>query len=181
MFFDKLRNSYYSAAIESSVENDTAVLELGAGLGLHGFMSARKSARKVYLVEPESIIDVTRELVSANKLSEQVECIRGRIEEVKLPEKVDLIISVFTGNFLLSEDLLPSLFYARDKYLIPGGKLIPDRASMEVVPVSAPEYYEKHINCWSNISQPANFELVRKYAVNSLYYDEPKNRKAEYE
>jgi len=180
MFFDKLRNSYYSAAIEKVVDIDSVVLELGAGLGLHGFMSARKGARKVYLVEPESIIDVTRQLVSANNLSEQVECIRGRIEEIKLPENVDLIISVFTGNFLLSEDLLPSLFYARDKYLSPGGKLIPDRALMEVVPVSAPDYYEKHINCWSDASQPANFELVRKYAVNSLYYDEPKERKAEY-
>lgn len=180
MFFDKLRNSYYSAAIERTVGKDTAVLELGAGLGLHGFMSARKGARKVYLVEPESIIDVTRQLVRANKLTEQVECIQGRIEEINLPENVDLIISVFTGNFLLSEDLLPSLFYARDKYLSPGGKLIPDRASMEVVPVSAPEYYEKHIDCWSNSSLPANFDLVRKYAVNSLYHDEPKDRKAEY-
>lgn len=180
MFFDKLRNSYYSAAIESSVENDAVVLELGAGLGLHGFMSALKGARKVYLVEPEPIIDVTRQLVSANRLSEHVECIQGKIEEITLPECVDVIISVFTGNFLLSEDLLPSLFYARDKYLSPGGKLIPDRASMEVVPVSAPEYYEKHIDCWSDSSQPANFDLVRKYAVNNLYYDEPKNRKVEY-
>lgn len=81
---------------------------------------------------------------------------------------------MFTGNFLLSEDLLPSLFYAREKFLSPGGKLIPDRAKMIAVPVSAPEYYAKHIECWSNSLQNIDLSLARRFAVNTLYSDKPK-------
>ena len=180
MVFDDLRNRLYADAIKNVVEEGCVVLDLGAGLGLHGFMAARNGAKQVYLVEPAAILDVTQQLVDANNLSGQVECISGKIEEIDLPEGVDVIISVFTGNFLLTEDLLPSLFYARDKYLKPGGKLIPDRAIMEVVPVSAPDYYMKHIDCWNNDSKIIDFGRVRKFAVNSLYYDDPKSREVEF-
>ncbi len=180
MVFDDLRNNYYSEAISAAVEKGSVVLDLGAGLGLHGFMAAANGARKVYLVEPASIVDIADQLVDANNLSERIECLSGKIEEIDLPEKVDVIISVFTGNFLLEEDLLPSLFYARDTCLKPGGKLIPDRAAMEVMPVCMPDYYAKHIDCWVGSSHEADFDLVRNFAVNSLYYDEPENWKAQF-
>jgi len=180
MTLDHLRNSYYSDAIRKVIDNDSVVLDLGAGLGLHGCIAARSGARKVYLVEPTSIIDVANQLVIANDLSGQVDCFTGKIEEIDLPENVDVIISVFTGNFLLTEDLLPSLFYARDKYLKPNGKLIPDRAVMDVVPVSAPEYYAEHIDCWSSSSHDVDFNLVRGFAANSIYYDEPDNRESDF-
>lgn len=63
-------------------------------------MAACNGARKVYLVEPASIIDIASQLVNANNLSERFECLSGKVEEIDLPEKVDVIISVFTGNFL---------------------------------------------------------------------------------
>lgn len=180
MIFDDLRNSYYFNAIKSVVNKDSIVLDLGAGLGLHGLMALGADAKKVYLVEPASIINTTRMIIKSNNLSDKIECIEGKIEEVTLPEKVDVITSVFTGNFLLSEDLLPSLFYARDKFLNLDGKLIPDRAKMIAVPVSVPEYYAKHIDCWSEHLQNIDFSLVRKFAANSIYSDKPKKRQTEF-
>ncbi len=180
MVFDDLRNCYYSEAIKKVIGKKSVVLDLGASLGLHGFKAANYGAHKVYLVEPASIIEIANQIANSNNLRAQVECITGKIEEIDLPEKVDVIISVFTGNFLLSEDLLPSLFYARDKYLKRGGKLIPDRATMEVVPVCSAEYYDKHINCWINSTHDLDLGKVRSFAVNSLYYDEPKNREVEF-
>ncbi len=180
MTFDELRNAYYSEAIKKSIDKESVVLDLGAGLGLHGSIAACCGAQKVYLVEPAAIIDVAKQLVIANDLSGRVDCFTGKIEEIDLPEKVDVIISVFTGNFLLTEDLLPSLFYARDKYLKPGGILIPDRATMDVVPVCAPEYYAEHIDCWNSSSHGVDFDLVRGFAVNSIYYDEPEKREVEF-
>jgi SAM-dependent methyltransferase len=180
MFFDDVRKDFYAKAINQQVTKDSVVLDLGAGLGLHGFMAIESGARKSYFVEPASIIEITKLIVEANNLSEKAECIRGTIEEVELPEKVDCIISVFTGNFLLTEDLLPSLFYARDHFLRPGGTLIPNRAMMEVVPVSAQAYYAKHIDCWSDTAIDTNFDLVRKFAVNTLYHDDTNSRKQEF-
>ena len=162
MFFDDLRNALYAQAIDKAITQDGVVLDLGAGLGLHGFMAIESGAKKAYLVEPTAIIEITRQVVEANNLAEKIECLRGKIEEVELAEKVDCIISVLTGNFLLTEDLLPSLFYARDHFLRPGGKLITNRAKMEVVPVSAGDYYAKHID-----SLPAKYDT--KYIITMKY------------
>lgn len=172
MVFDELRNSLYADAINKCVNSNSVVLDLGAGIGIHGLMVARAGAKKVYLVEPAVELDVAAKIARHNGLPENIQYIQGTIEESQIPESVDVIISVFTGNFLLEEDLLPSLFYARDKYLKNGGILLPDRAKMEAAPVSAPRYFDKYINQWSQPAQGIDFGLVRNYAVNNIYYDD---------
>ena len=168
MFFDATRNDIYRKAIAQLIDKDSVVLDLGAGLGIHGFMAAQQGAKKVYLVEPERVLNTTKGLVERNIYSELMTCIQGRIEEVDLPEAVDVIVSVFTGNFLVSEDLLPSLFYARDTYLKPGGSLIPDSAQMIVAPVNMEKFYADHIDCWGTTDE-LDLNAVRQYAVNSVY------------
>jgi predicted RNA methylase len=178
MVFDHYRNAAYVRAMEKVIGPETAVMDLGAGLGVHGFNAAKLGAARVLLVEPASVIEVAREIAADNQFG-NVECFPSRVEELQLDEKVDVIVSVFTGNFLLTEDLLPSLFHARDKYLAPGGKLIPDRARMEVVPVSAPDYYQKHVQIWSDSTEycaeqnlpEVDYSRARQFAANTLYYD----------
>jgi len=169
MIFDEHRNSAYAQAIKQFVTAESVVLDLGAGLGIHGMIAALAGARKVYLVDPSPILDVTEQVVRDNGLQDRVKCIQGRIESVRLPEKVDLIVSVFTGNFLLEEDLLPSLFFARDHFLKKGGILLPDRAVMKLAPISAPEYHEQHINSWSQVNNGISFKKARNYAANHAY------------
>jgi predicted RNA methylase len=185
MNFDGVRNPAYKRAVEAAVRSNSVVLDLGAGLGLLGFIAARAGARKVYLVEPETVIEVTRKVAQANGLG-NVECIQATAETLELAAKVDIIVSVFTGNFLLTEDLLPSLFYARDHFLAPGGQLIPDRGRMLVAPVSAPNYYRENVGNWSFAQAFAHgvenygidYEVARPYPANSLYYDSANNFKA---
>jgi predicted RNA methylase len=171
MVFDEHRNSLYTDAINNCVNSNSVVLDLGAGLGIHGLIAARAGAKKVYLVEPAAELDVAAKIARQNSLPENIQYIQGTIEESQIPESVDVIISVFTGNFLLEEDLLPSLFYARDKYLKKKGVMVPDRAIMEVAPVSAPDYFDKYINGWSKSAQGIDYGLVREFAANNIYYD----------
>ena len=52
-----------------------------------------------------------------------VTLIRGKMEEITLPdgiEQVDIIVSEWMGYCLLYETMLPSVIYARDKYLRKG-------------------------------------------------------------
>ena len=172
MIFDEHRNSLYANAINKVVNPESIVLDLGAGLGIHGLMAIKAGARKVYLVEPDAELDVAARIAGQIKSSDRIQCLQGTIEESQIPELVDVIISVFTGNFLFQEDLLPSLFFARDKYLKPGGIMIPDCARMEVVPVIAEDFFNKHIAGWSSPSQGIDFGLVREYAANNVYYDD---------
>lgn len=180
MAFDTRRNAAYAAALKQVITPESVVLDLGAGLGMHGLMAAQLGAKRVYLVEPEDIITVTEAVVKANGYSDRIQCLQGKIEQVALPEPVDMIISVFTGNFLLQEDLLPSLFYARDKYLKPGGALIPSAAVMEAAPVCVPDLYAKEIEVWSQMPENLDYQAARDYANQSIYFYHKELNKARY-
>ena len=75
MNFDGVRNPVYYQAIRDIVTPDSIVLDLGAGLDMLGFIAARAGARKVYMVEPEPVIKVTRKIAEANGM-QNVECIQ---------------------------------------------------------------------------------------------------------
>lgn len=48
-----------------------------------------------------------------------VTVLKGKIEEIELPvNKVDIIISEWMGYFLLFENMLNTVLYARDKWLV---------------------------------------------------------------
>jgi SAM-dependent methyltransferase len=170
MALDATRNQLYREALEQVVRPDSVVLDLGAGTGIHGLIAARLGAKRVYLVEPEDILAVAEEIVAANGLQERVRCLRGRIEDIQLPEPVDIIVSAATGNFLLTEDLLPTLFHARDTALKPGGLLLPGAATMEATPVSAAALHAKEIAGWSTPAEGIDLSAARPYAANSVFY-----------
>ena len=45
--------------------------------------------------------------------------LKGKIEEIELPvDRVDIIISEWMGYFLLFENMLNTVLYARDKWLV---------------------------------------------------------------
>lgn len=170
MALDGVRNDAYARALSRVIGPETVVLDLGAGIGVHGLMAAKFGARRVYLVEQEDIIAIADENVRANGMQDVVSCIHGRIENVQLPERVDVIVSVLTGNFLLTEDLIPSLLYARDRFLKPGGTMIPSEATMSVVPVSAPAFHENEIACWSIPAHDIDLGPARPYAANTVQF-----------
>lgn len=63
------------------------------------------------------------------------------MEEIELPvPKVDIIISEWMGYFLLYESMLDSILWARDRYLVPGGKMLPDRAQLYVAAIEDGQY-----------------------------------------
>lgn len=170
MVFDEVRNDLYARAIRDCVTPDSVVLDLGAGLGIHGLIAAAAGARRVYLVEPEPVVRIAVEVAKANGSASAIVALEGRIEDVELPEKVDIIVSALAGNLLFSEDLLPSLFYARDHYLKPGGRLVPDHAELMLVPVSAPAIHARHVGRWSDSTQGLDFSSARRFATNEILW-----------
>jgi len=179
MVFDEYRNELYARAIRTFVTPDSVVLDLGAGLGVHGLLAAAAGAKRVYLVEPEPVVKLAEEIARANGLADRIVILEGRIEEVELPEQVDLIVSVFTGNLLYTEDLLPSLFHARDRYLKPGGHLIPDYAELVLAPVSAPDIHATHIGRWSEPHLGLEFSAARRFAANEMLWLNRNDMKSE--
>lgn len=99
------------------------VLDVGCGTGILSLFAARAGARRVYAVDAADIADKAREIVAANGYSEVIKVVKGKMESVTLPfaaeeeKKVDIIISEWMGYFLLFESMLPSVLWARDRYL----------------------------------------------------------------
>lgn len=60
-------------------------------------------------------------LVNSNRLAERVVVIPGKVEEVTLPEQVDIIISEPMGYMLFNERMLESYLHAK-KFLKPNGE-----------------------------------------------------------
>ncbi len=58
--------------------------------------------------------------MNSNRLSERVVVITGKVEEVSLPEQVDIIISEPMGYMLFNERMLESYLHAK-KFLKPNG------------------------------------------------------------
>ena len=168
MALDPIRNQWYLTQLQRLITPNSVVLDLGAGLGTLGLFAAKLGAKKVYMVEPQNIIKLIPKLADDNAVADKVVCLQGTIETVHIPEKVDIIISVFTGNFLLEENLLPSLFYARDKYLKKNGKLLPDSAQMWAVPVTIPKYHEQHIKKFDQPHNDLNVSALKKYLSNEI-------------
>ena len=79
-------------------------------------------------VDMSSIVDHAKQIVKDNKLDKVVTIIKGKVEEISLPEgveKVDIIVSEWMGYCLFYESMLDSVLYARDKWLATKGLDIP--------------------------------------------------------
>lgn len=120
MLQDTVRTSTYCHAIANNptMFKDKVVLDVGAGSGILSFFAAQAGAKKVYAVEASNAAIYAKKLVQSNNLQHVIEVIQGKIEEVNLPEKVDILISEPIGVFLLHERMVESYLFARDRWLV---------------------------------------------------------------
>ncbi|KAH1254265.1 Protein arginine N-methyltransferase PRMT10 [Glycine max] len=137
MLSDRVRmDAYFNAIFENKRHfAGKTVLDVGTGSGILAIWSAQAGARKVYAVEATKMSEHARALIKANNLQDVVEVIEGSMEEVTLPERVDVIISEWMGYFLLRESMFDSVIHARDCWLKPTGVMYPSHARMWMAPI----------------------------------------------
>ncbi|KAI2468446.1 S-adenosyl-L-methionine-dependent methyltransferase [Annulohypoxylon bovei var. microspora] len=128
------------------------VLDIGCGTGILSMFCARAGAAKVIAVDASAIITKAQENIYHNGLSSVITCVHGKIEDVSLPvDEVDVIVSEWMGYCLLFEAMLPSVLYARDRYLKPDGLLVPSHANIWVAPVSDAQYVADNVGFWRDV------------------------------
>lgn len=169
MVLDEVRNRAYLEAMRRVITPESVVLDLGAGLGVLGLLAAKLGARKVYCVEPSPVAAHIPALAKANGVADRVVALRGRIEEVELPEQVDVILSVFTGNLLFTEGLMPSLYFARDNHLKPGGAMIPDRARLWLAAAECGFGYGETVGRYRKSSLGIDYACVADAVANGMF------------
>ena len=86
-----------------------------------------------------------------NNLSNIIIMKKGRLEDTDIEVKeVDAIVSEWMGYFLLFEGMLDTVIYARDHYLSPNGKLLPNRCTLSIVGSGDTSEWKKIFLCLRN-------------------------------
>lgn len=116
------------------------------GLTLIPRFCVRAGARHVYATDVSNMIHNARKIAAVNGMSSKITFIQGKVEFADLPP-VDVIVSEWMGFCLLSEIMLDCLLQARDKYLVPGGLLFPDRVSAYVAGIEDAERVDSKVTC----------------------------------
>eukprot|EP00918_Siedleckia_nematoides_P075337 GHVU01164856.1.p1 GENE.GHVU01164856.1~~GHVU01164856.1.p1 ORF type:complete len:361 (+),score=47.11 GHVU01164856.1:49-1131(+) len=164
------RNSMYH---NRHLFKDKIVLDVGSGTGILCMFAAKAGAKKVIGIECSEIVEHARNIVKANKLDHIVTLVKGKVEEVELPEgieKVDIIMSEWMGYCLFYESMLKTVIFARDKWLAPGGSIFPDRATLYICAIEDRQYKDEKINWWDNV-YGFDMSCIRKVAISEPLVD----------
>jgi len=145
------RNSMYH---NSHLFKNKVVMDIGCGTGILCMFAAKAGARKVIGIECSSIIEHAERIVKANGFADVITLVKGKVEEIELPDgiqKVDIIISEWMGYCLFYESMLKTVLFARDKWLVEGGHMFPDKASLHILAIEDRDYKDDKVNWWSNV------------------------------
>ncbi len=167
MIADRARMDAYARAIKQAVRPGCVVADIGTGTGVFAVLACRSGARRVYAIEPGEIIDVAREIAAANSCADRIEFFQALSLQVTLPERAGVIISDLRGTLPLFGKHIPAIVDARNRFLAPGGTLIPQRDRLWAAVAEAPELYRKIEEPWVSDPYGLNLRACREMLVNS--------------
>lgn len=128
---DTVRMAAYRKAICTAVRPGMVVADVGAGLGVLSHMALEAGAEKVYAIEFDA------DTIENADHDGRIIWKQGLSGQIRLPEKVDVIVSETLGSFALDENTLPTLIDARRRFLKNGGVVIPQGLTLFVAPATA--------------------------------------------
>jgi protein arginine N-methyltransferase 1 len=168
MIADRVRGDAYARAIASTVRPDDIVVDLGTGTGIFAVLACRAGARRVYAIEPAGIIEVARELAAANGCLERIEFLQSDSREIELTEKANVLIADLRGTIPFFAASLDALIDARNRFLLEGGALIPQRDILFAALAESPEAYAVHDQPWASRWEGIDLTPARRLTVNSM-------------
>lgn len=172
MLKDEVRTRSYMHAIldNGHLFEGKVVMDVGCGTGVLSIFAAKAGAKKVYAVECSKIVDQARIIIDANGFSEVIEVCETKVEDMELPEQVDIIISEWMGYFLFYESMLDTVLFARDKWLKPGGLMFPDKATLYLCAIEDAHYKSEKIDFWDNV-YGLNMKVIKNLALTEPLVD----------
>ncbi|OIW01892.1 hypothetical protein TanjilG_31074 [Lupinus angustifolius] len=127
---DRVRTETYREAImrHQSFIAGKVVVDVGCGTGILSIFCAQAGAKRVYAIDASDIALQANEVVKENNLSDVVIVLHGRVES-----------------------MLGSVITARDRWLKPGGLILPSNATLYMAPVTHTDRYSESIDFWRNV------------------------------
>ncbi|XP_011809637.1 PREDICTED: protein arginine N-methyltransferase 2, partial [Colobus angolensis palliatus] len=175
MLADQPRTTKYHSVILQNKESltDKVILDVGCGTGIISLFCAHYARPKaVYAVEASEMAQHTGQLVLQNGFADIITVFQQKVEDVVLPEKVDVLVSEWMGTCLLFEFMIESILYARDAWLKEDGVIWPTMAALHLVPCSADKDYRSKVLFWDNAYE-FNLSALKSLAIKE-FFSKPK-------
>ena len=169
MIRDRTRTEAFKRAIDSVVRPGDIVLDFGAGSGILSVLAARAGAARVYAVEQTTMAVLAQEVAAANGVDEIVHVIQGDVSDIEPPEQVDVIVSEWLGGFGIDEGMLVPLIAARDRWLKPGGIMIPKSVTAWAALVHD-AYLEDMVDFLRDNPYGVDLEDLVEKTLNEIHY-----------
>jgi type I protein arginine methyltransferase len=142
MLMDVVRTEAYERALRQMVKPGHKVLDFGCGTAVLSMFAARFGADTVYAVDRSAFITAARAIAMANHI-ENIRFYHDDHTSLVLPEPVDVLVSEWMGHFIFHEAMLEPLVFLRNRYLRPGGVMIPDQIRFIAGFVTDESFYEE--------------------------------------
>lgn len=162
------RNALYRQAIAATVEPGDLVADLGCGVGVLGLMCLEAGAAKAWGIDSSDAIHLAREVMAKSGLADRYICIGESTFRTALPEPVDLIICDHVGFFGVDYGIVHLMRDARDRFLKPGGAMIPRSIDMMIAGVSSDDGLAKATG-WGQDSVPDQYRWLESLSRNVRY------------
>lgn len=160
------RTEAYAKALEEHVRPGSVVVDLGAGTGIFALLACRLGAKRVHAIEPHDVIQVGREAALANGFADRIVFHKALSTTVTLDERADVVVADLRGALPVFEGLIPAIADARERFLAPGGVLIPQRDTVWVAPVESADMYRRCEEPWLRNGLGLDLSAGRVEVVN---------------
>jgi hypothetical protein len=88
--------------------------------------------------------------------------------DVESPDRVDVIVCETLGNYPFEENIVETLNDARERFLNPGGTIIPGAVEQFVAPVTAEPFY-RELAAWDDVGYGLDFAPAKTMTLNNIY------------
>ncbi len=169
---DRVRNDAFAKALKSVIEpGKTMVADIGSGTGFLSFVASRLGAKEcdLYEMNPD-ILALSKVLAKENGIA-NCRFVAGHSMDVRRPRKADVVVSETLGNYALEEGMLETMNDALERFLAPGGTMIPRSLRQYVVPIVSDRLW-KDLNVWPTVDHGLVFAAAEKKTLQNVYVRE---------
>jgi hypothetical protein len=133
---DDVRNKAFRSSIAATVRPGDVVLDLGAGSGILSLFAVQAGAARVYALERAPVAAaLARQIVASNGFADRVQIVEADVSFATVIEPVNVIVSEWLGVYGVDENMLAAVLLARDRWLVPEGRMIPGVTTAWIAPV----------------------------------------------
>ena len=138
MLADKVRMASYLTAILKVVEPGDVVLDIGSGTGILAYFACLAGAKQVYAVEQDPLVGLAQTISRHNGFQDRVTFLNDWSDRIELSELVDVVLTETIGNIGFEEGILGWIIDAKERLLVPNGRIIPQIVELVMVPCQSP-------------------------------------------